>query len=405
MKILIAHRYFWPENISLFPRMLKDIAEWHRSNGDDVTILTSSTSSDSERYDWSRKNEINIHEISLKSDRGRNFLFRISTILRYTYRLIRTLIFEKYDVVITTSYPPVLSTTIVRLLKPLRGYQYVYYLQDIFPELLLEQRGLKKLLGEILKRIDRENVNQSIAVITLSAAMKQTLERRGCNQGNIFIIQNYTIEQPHAVKQKPLPERPSLIFAGNMGSLQNIKHCLLASQLAFTTVSHDFILVGDGNEQQKLKQFVKDNDLSHVQFHNKVSRDAALDLMTKANVGVVAAKPGLFEIAYPSKLLSYLFAGIPALVFTDSNDEIAAELHQFRLGVTASPADPQEAANSIVRILKDIQESRYFSELIQKNGIQLFSKDRYFSSYRDIANKFRQSLTVPNEFHERSDCV
>ncbi|MGI9458874.1 MAG: hypothetical protein ACR2NF_02655, partial [Pirellulales bacterium] len=111
MKILIAHRYFWPENISLFPRMLKDIAEWHRSNGDDVTILTSSTSSDSERYDWSRKNEINIHEISLKSDRGRNFLFRISTILLYTYRLIRTLIFEKYDVVITTSYPPVLSTT------------------------------------------------------------------------------------------------------------------------------------------------------------------------------------------------------------------------------------------------------------------------------------------------------
>ena len=41
MKILIAHRYFWPENISLFPRMIKDIAEWHIMNGDEVTILTS----------------------------------------------------------------------------------------------------------------------------------------------------------------------------------------------------------------------------------------------------------------------------------------------------------------------------------------------------------------------------
>jgi colanic acid biosynthesis glycosyl transferase WcaI len=390
MKILIAHRYFWPENISLFPRMIKDIAEWHMMNGDEVTILTSRSGGHADRTEWSQKHNVVLREISVKSDRGANIFYRLSNIIRFINQLTRELLFQKYDLVVTTSYPPVLAATVVRLLKKRCRYRYVYYLQDIFPELLLQQRGLRKLLGRILRSIDQKNIEHSAATITLSNKMKKTIERRDTRNKNISVIQNYTIEQPCIVEQRALQSRLSLIFAGNMGKLQNIQHCLLSSQRAFVKMPHDFLLVGEGSEQQNLKKFVLDNNLRHVQFHKKVSRDAALVLMSKANVGVVAGMPHLFGIAYPSKILSYFFVGLPALVFTEAGQEIDAELQRFGLGVTASPTDPEDAANSIVKLLQDIKKSRYTPKLIQKTGIHLFSKERYFSKYQTLVSDLRK---------------
>lgn len=38
--VLIIHRYFWPENISETPYLLKTIAEMHIARGDKVSIAT-----------------------------------------------------------------------------------------------------------------------------------------------------------------------------------------------------------------------------------------------------------------------------------------------------------------------------------------------------------------------------
>lgn len=385
-RLLIAHRYMWPENLSLYPEMLKHIAEWHKRAGYDVTILTSAAHDGGVRRAWANQLGVRLIEASIPNDRGQRAWRRCLTLVGYSWLLLRTLLRHRYELVHVSTYPPVAAAAIVRLLSRVRGYSYLYVMQDHFPEMLGRQpSATAKLVSRIASRVDRANVDSASLAITLSDAMRQTLLRRGCHGRNISVLQNFSVDSITRDSSTGTPtEPPTLVFAGNHGAVNNLQHFLESVAAALHERPFRVRMIGWGSEAARLKEFANDLGLKEVSFHGTMPRLEAQEMIAGCDAGVVAAEAGLFDVAYPSKTTSYLTAGIPLLVFVEPESTVAESLRNQRLGVAASPTDPQHAASAIVALLAGIEFGVYQRDALRQRAQQLFSSDHYFAQYAGL---------------------
>lgn len=391
--MLIAHRYLWPDNLSLYPAMLKDIVEWHVAQGHEVTVLAARAREAQRRLEWANQLNITVIEPRLGSDRGHGALWRLATMLGYVACMVKTLTTRSFDLVLVSSNPPVAAATTVRWMACWGRYQYLYCLQDHFPEGMQRKSSfVARLIGGLARWLDRKNVDAAAAVLTLSAGMKQTLLRRGCHGRNLHVLQNFSVDAPEEATKHASAVVPTLIFAGNLGTLQNLPHFLRASKLAASGCPHKVQILGWGSEAERLKQLAVDAAMEHVEFLGVVPRDQAQCRIAACDAGVVAAAPGLFDIAYPSKTASYLTAGLPVLVFVEPDNPVADELGQQSLGVAASPSDLAHASNAIGSLVRRLTSGDFQANRIQQQATRLFSKDNYFQGYAKV-----MAGLIPNE--------
>ena len=109
MNVLIVHRYFWPEEISTLPIMLKEVVNLHRVRGDKVTVVTGASKSNCEKWDEELKSAVNIRFFSSEIDRKLTNLGRVKNMIRLFFLAIRVMRKNEFDLLYTVSYPPGLS--------------------------------------------------------------------------------------------------------------------------------------------------------------------------------------------------------------------------------------------------------------------------------------------------------
>jgi hypothetical protein len=393
-RVLITHRYFWPEDLSLYPLMLKDIAEWHVRQGHEVTVFTASASTltkQTQRRLWAADCGIHLQEVALPIDRGRSILPRLWAVATYARRLWRVVRSEEANLIIAGTTPPIVPGLVTRLAKR-RDAKFLYYVQDIAPEMLAASgRWFTRSSGKLLSMLDRRTVDTADATITISEEMRSTLRQRPKATGNLHSVSNYVIDAAIGRKPPLRGERPRLLFAGNQGKLQNLPHFLRAVAIAIQSEAFDVDIVGAGSEHHRLRTLASELGLSNVTFHGQVARDAAQDLIAASDVGVVAAAPGLYRVAYPSKINSYLIGGLPSLVFADSGSPIDRWLADNEFGMTACPTDTDLAAESIVRIVGEVRAGRYSADYISQRASELLSARAYFNDYQAIVDPLLQA--------------
>ena len=249
MRVLITHRYFWPENLSLYPLMLQDIAQWHRQRGDSVTVFTATATAaehQQQRADWCQQHGIRLVEVSLPVDRGLGIFLRATHTARYGWEMMRLLRREPFDLTFVGSYPPILPGLLARWCGQ-RTANYLYYVQDILPESIQGRGPVFRLLAGLLKATDSPSMKASAATITLSDNMKATLARRGVPPAQIHVLPNYAIDSCRRPTLKN-GGQVTIIYAGNHGRLQNLHNFLRAVKLAAETSEFRVQMLGGGSE-------------------------------------------------------------------------------------------------------------------------------------------------------------
>ena len=136
-----------------------------------------------------------------------------------------------------------------------------------------------------------------------------------------------------------------------------------------------------------LQQFVANERIPNVEFVPTLPREIAQQRIASADVGVVSALPGLYEVAYPSKMMSYLLSGLPVLTLAEESSSISEFLRVHDLGVTASPSDESKAADTIVDLVRRLENGEYDRSRIVRRSAELFSRSAYFASYGRVMEK------------------
>jgi len=100
-----------------------------------------------------------------------------------------------------------------------------------------------------------------------------------------------------------------------------------------------FFLLGDGGERAKLQNLI--GGLKSVEILKPVDDEMFVRMLRAADILLVNEKPGVREMAVPSKLTSYFSSGRPVVAAVDPSGLTAREIQRAGGGVCVLPGRPE----------------------------------------------------------------
>ena len=140
-------------------------------------------------------------------------------------------------------------------------------------------------------------------------------------------------EERIALREKyGLPtDKKIFVYGGNLGKPQGIPfiiECLKAVKNDDTF----FFIVGDGTEFTKLESFVNVENPKNVLLKSRIPREDYNRLVAACDVGMIFLDHRFTIPNFPSRLLSYMQAGLPVLACTDPNTDVGQVIEQGGFG-------------------------------------------------------------------------
>lgn len=217
----------------------------------------------------------------------------------------------------------------------------LYNEQDIFPENayfagILSESSMVYKVAHALQKYAYKNAT---ALSTISDDMKSTIVTRyGISEDKVQVIYNWGHEELKAHSEqdnvflKKYPKKPGefrVVYAGNLGKMQNVELILETAALMKNDAVVSFYIVGGGVNEEKLKTFAKEKELNNVTFVGMQPPEEVADLYAAADVNVIPLQKGLIYAALPSKTADCLIAGKPIITCVDDESKFAKLVRKY----------------------------------------------------------------------------
>ncbi|GGD30097.1 glycosyltransferase family 4 protein [Sinisalibacter lacisalsi] len=359
MRILLTHRYFWPDS-SPYGVILRQIGEELTAAGHEVQIFTSKPSYGKDAPDapaHQQLGEMTVRRIWVPSEARRNPLIRVLNVLIYCIALFVHVLRSRADVVTACTFPPVLAAWSASLAARLTGARFIYHMQDIHPEVSTYSGGRlgRGLPAQILRWLDNQTLRRAFAIVTLSEDMAETLRARGLGALPIHIINNPPLDADGEAVAPPADLRKHdgtvrVIFAGNLGRFQNLP--LLAEGVALCFDDHpelELMFMGHGVALPELNACWGDHP--QVRFAPFLPFAQARGIIADADVGLVSLSPNIYRVAYPSKIATYHKLGLRILALVEPESQLARDLERCGEGAVPAAATPPAIAVALERLI------------------------------------------------------
>ena len=363
MKILAIYRHYWPDTTP-YARLLRSILEQLAADGHDVSVYTSQPSYNDLDHQRQPRHEklggVDVMRIGLLPERKR---FKLLRAVNFAWFLVRSVVHavacRRYGIIIANGHPPVMMGVALRCIKAFTGTHFVLHLQDIHPESALTAGQLKP--GWLTRRLLKQDIANCAAakcIVTLSEDMRATLVDRDGGRlkaADIRTINNFPLDVYHRVDESELPkllqgdgiEEYRVLFAGNLGHFQKLERLVDAAKLLSDHKQIRFIFMGAGAVRRALEKQAGALVGRTVFFEPYQPVEVAVECMRRCDLGVISLAPDVYRVAYPSKTMTYLSAGLPVLGIVERQSNVAAELADNDFGYLPNSTSPADIAVAI----------------------------------------------------------
>lgn len=257
----------------------------------------------------------------------------------------------------------------------------VYNEQDIFPEnayfagILSDSSPIYRV-AHTLQKYAYKN---AAVLSTISDDMKSTIVTRyGISEDKVQVIYNWGHEELQAHSEgentflRMYPKKSGefrVVYAGNLGKMQNVEFVLEAAALMKGEKDISFYIVGGGVNEGRLKTFAKEKVLSNVTFVGMQPPEEVADIYSAADVNVIPLQKGLIYAALPSKTADCLIAGKPIITCVDEESKFVELAGQYNI---------QNAGTN---------QPEYLRQLIlqTKNGGQVCRNSEFWAEYFTVS--------------------
>lgn len=360
MKILLVHRYFWPDTPP-YASILRTVGEHLAESGHSVEVLTAQPSyGGPDLHPKARTSEtvngVRIMRAPLLRESKSKPVGRLVNLVLFAAQVFLKVARGDYDAVMAATTPPVLVALAARSAAKLKGAKFVYHMQDIYPEVLAANSGtgLSKPL-RFLRKVDGMNTRAADKVVVLSSDMRDSLSKRGHPVDHVSVINNFVPDGTHTTALNAPPARPDydsfqVVFAGNLGNFQGLDAVVSAFHiLRGKDVQAHLLLLGDGAAEQSLRDQTGDLLDKTVFFEGRVSQSEAEQVVGESDLALVTLNPGVIATAFPSKTMTYLSAGTRVLAAVEANSELATTLSENNVG-SSCELTPESIAEAIIQV-------------------------------------------------------
>ncbi len=412
MNILRLNAYFEPE-ITAATHLMNDLYEGFSKNKIKCCVITPEPTrgiSKEIRKEYRKKRNEKLLNGSLEIKRfsmireGKNpiqraFRYFLCSIKHY-YKGIQE---KNIDVVFSGSTPPtngVLSALVAKKLSKKYGYKvpFIYELQDIFPDSLINAKLAKKngIIWKIGRLIENYAYRNSDKIIVISEAMKKNILNKGVPESKIEVISNWidiNEVQPIEKLKNPLLKKLNLsidnfivLYAGNFGAAQGTEIIFEVAKQFEKVKNLKFVLFGGGAYFEDAKQKAKNmkniiiNELLPVKYVSQV--------YSLGNIALITCKKGTGVAGMPSKTWSIMACNTPIVASFDTDSELAYILEKSGAGVCVEVENVEKLKKVIEKEYKDftlgIKKKINTREYVKKYA----SKEVCVNKYVEILKKF-----------------
>jgi len=407
-KILIHSIVFSPDGVST-AYLYNDIALKFKEIGYEVVVLTTTPHYNAVVSELKKQPlreralglyyESNFRGIKVKHVYQKKYKSTIRRLLGFVYWHIVSFVialFEKKVDLILSPSPPLTIGLLNVIIAKLKGTKVIYNVQEIYPDLLIEEGGLKSnVVISFLKWMERIVYNHSSAVTTIDRIFYETIVSRFKDKTKLHVIPNFVdtdiykpIEKESLELDKDLfPDTKSIkiMYAGNIGHAQDWEPLIaLADELKEDAV--EFFVIGEGAMKDKLLQEKADRGLKKLHIIPYQPRELMPSLIAYSDLQFIFMAPQTEGHGFPSKVYTIMACAKPLVVCSGENTPIINFLNGKDCAFLVTKKDLQFKVNSIANFSRNTPKTEL--ERMGKNGYvniaNNYSKEKVTGEYAEL---------------------
>lgn len=383
MKILLINQFFYPDQVAT-SQMMTDLAVNLAAMGNEVSVLTSRSaylSNDAQLARFQEYRGVKIYRtFSTRFGKGTTVGRVVDYLSFYLSVFIKAFFLKKHDVVITLSSPPLIALVGV-ILKYARGCKFIYWVQDLYPEVAIRLGFLKEesVVTRVSKQISKFILRRADHVVAIGESMKSLLMLKGIKENHLSVIHNWSDgkeivpvrkEDNPFVKEHGLIDRFVVLYSGNMGHPHPMRAILDAAKELSWNKRFLFLFVGDGARKKEIETFVEKESLSNVRMLPYQPREILKYSLGSADVHVMSLLEGMEGLLVPSKIYGIMASGRPVIFLGSQKSDVGEIIKNARGGYVVSPNDSPQ----LVKYLALMEHLPEMAKKLGDNNRQAFEK-------------------------------
>jgi glycosyltransferase involved in cell wall biosynthesis len=361
MHVLILSQWYPPEPDLRIHALARELT----ARGHKVTAITGFPNYPSGKiypgyrqrlWQWEKRDDVRILRLTLYPSHDRSALRRI---VNYASFAVSASCFGPFLCgqadIIWVYHPPLTIGIPACWLSLIKHIPFVYEIQDMWPETIaatgmMSNAVVLHMLGAMARCIYKK----AKAITVISPGFKRNLISKGVPENKIHVIPNWADEEIY----RPVPAdaalaeeygftgRFNIVFGGNLGAAQAMQNVLAVAALLRDLADVQFVLIGDGVDEQALRQRAAEQGLKNVHFIGRQPAERMPHFFALADALLIHLKNDpLFAITIPGKTMAYLASGRPIIcaVAGDTADIV----QNTGAGLICPPEDPQALAQCV----------------------------------------------------------
>ena len=176
---------------------------------------------------------------------------------------------------------------------------------------------------------------------------------------------------------------PIIIAVGRLTKAKDYSTMLKAVSIVLKDMPVRLLIVGDGEEREKIENFIKENGISDS-VHLLGFQKNPLKYMAKADIFVLSS---VIE-GFPNVLVEAMACGVP-VISTDCQSGPSEIIENGKNGLLVPVGDENLLAQAIVKLLKNLELRSEFSKEGKKRA-QYFSIEKSVKEFEDIFKKMSE---------------
>jgi colanic acid biosynthesis glycosyl transferase WcaI len=400
-RVLIHSIVFSPDGVST-AYLYNDIALGLVENGFDVVVLTTTPhynliESELDKQPVSKRifglyyvsnfKGILVYHIPLK--KYKSTLKRIiSFIYWHIASLILGLTLKRVNFVLSPS-PPLSIGFVSLMISKIKGAKAIYNVQEIYPDLLINQGYLKSsFIINLLKKFEKIIYNNSDAVVTIDTIFYSTILPRFRDSRKLHIIPNFVDTDLYKPlkSQQLLPtifgednKKIKILYAGNIGFFQDWEPVLYAAK-DLSAENIEFWIIGEGVQKAFLEKEVCDQNLTNVRIFPYQRRELIPMINNYADIHFIAINKQMEQEGFPSKVYTIMACAKPLIIITGEK----TPLYNFLKGKNCAELITSDRNVNFTSAIRKLANDEKLRKELGMNG------------YKEISNNYSKEVMVSN---------